>query len=52
LCQEIAAFDEGVYQAEVSAFLADYGSFDRGTASRAVADWILVRMDGEEGNHE
>ena len=41
ICQKIEEFQEGRYQEALSRFLQDYGSFDRGTASKAVTERIL-----------
>ena len=41
ICQKIEEFQEGRYQEALSRFLQDYGSFYRGTASKAVTERIL-----------
>lgn len=47
LCEKIGAFDRDEYENALMKFLVDYGSFDRGTASRAVSEWILNILDGK-----
>ncbi len=43
--QKIATFDEEIYKKKLVGFLTDYGSFDKGTASKVVADVILGMIE-------
>lgn len=41
LYKKIKQFDEVCYRKKLTRFLAEYGSFDRGTASKVIADTIM-----------
>ena len=41
LCEEIASFNDGVYQENLDKWFAKYGTFDDGHASRRVTERIL-----------
>lgn len=41
ICKKIIEFDYEAYRNEMAGFLEDYGSFDKGTAARAVTDRIM-----------
>ena len=45
LCRKIIDFDNERYQEEISAFVKKYGSFDRGTAAKAVGDRIMSILE-------
>ena len=41
LYRKIKQFDEVSYKKKLTGFLTEYGSFDRGTASKVIADTIM-----------
>lgn len=41
LYRKIIQFDEECYKKELAGFLAEYGTFDRGTASKMIADTVM-----------
>ncbi len=45
LYEKIAAFDAEKYENALMKFLINYGTFDKGTASRAVAERLLTILD-------
>lgn len=49
LYRKIEQFDEACYRKKLTRFLAEYGSFDRGTASKVVADTIMEIIKNMNG---
>ncbi len=47
LCRKIESFNERGYRERVKAFVEEYGSFDKGTATKAVGDRIMSFLKQE-----